>query len=79
MSQRRAAWLAAVLSGLLIAGCGEIDQTAKYQKGKYAGKPDQKPWETAQFGNDRAKWAEKLKERSQGQNEYLRTESKQGT
>ena len=56
-----------------IAGCGEIDQTAKTEK-VYAGKKDQRAAEGAMFGGDKKKWEAALAQRSNTQNEYLRTD-----
>ena len=58
-----------------IAGCGEIDQTAKTEK-VYAGKKDQRAAEGAMFGGDKKKWEAALAQRSNTQNEYLRTDVK---
>lgn len=63
----------ASLAALFAAGCSEIDQTAKTQK-VYAGKKDERPYDSKEFASDKAKWQQALAERNKGQNEYLRTE-----
>jgi hypothetical protein len=56
-----------------LSGCSEIDQTAKTQK-VYAGKKDERPYDSKEYSADKNKWEVALKERGKGQNEYLRTE-----
>lgn len=68
-----AAMTAAAAATMLVAGCGEIDQTAKTQK-VYAGKKDERPYDSKEFSSDKGKWQQALAERNKGQNEYLRTE-----
>lgn len=73
-----------VLSAILLSGCGERSQVVAYKNGKYQGKTDAKPWEngpgaalytTSKWtGGDQASWETALRTRSQGQNEYSRTE-----
>ena len=58
-----------------LAGCGEIDQTAKTEK-VYAGKKDAHAYDNKLFGNDKKKWEATLAQRTTTQNEYLRTDSK---
>ncbi len=58
-----------------LAGCGEIDQTAKTEK-VYAGKKDERAYDNKLFGNDKKKWEATLAQRSRTQNEYLRTDAK---
>jgi hypothetical protein len=67
---------AASAAAFLVSGCTEIDQTAKTQK-VYAGKKDERPYDGKEFSADKAKWEGTLKERSKGQNEYLRTQTAQ--
>jgi hypothetical protein len=64
---------AALAAAFLASGCSEIDQTAKTQK-VYAGKKDERPYDSKEYSADKNKWEVALKERSKGQNEYLRTE-----
>jgi hypothetical protein len=58
---------------LMLAACGEIDQTAKIDK-VYAGKKDSKAYEGTKFAGDKTKWESALVERSKTQNEYNRTD-----
>ncbi len=66
--------LATVIAGsfLLLAGCGEKTQVTVYKQGQYQGKPDTRPWDNAQFKNDRAAWEKAIKARTDSQNEYAR-------
>jgi major membrane immunogen (membrane-anchored lipoprotein) len=66
-----------------LAGCGEADKTpVAYEKGKYQGKPDTKPWESApnSWSNstwdkgNKVSWENAIKTRNLAQNEYTRTE-----
>lgn len=67
--------LIAVSMVLALTACGEIDQTAKTEK-VYAGKKDARASDGAQFGGDKKKWESALAQRSNTQNEYLRTDVK---
>jgi hypothetical protein len=67
-----AAALAAV-AVLGLTGCGENPQVTVYKQGKYQGKPDTKPWDSPQWGGDKAKWERELNTRTLSQNEYTRT------
>ena len=82
MSLGRAA-LVAVLVAFGTTACMEVEQVSTGQKqGKYAGKPDGKPWENAPLavgaGNakwdkgDKVTWETQIKARNDGQNEYKR-------
>jgi hypothetical protein len=71
----RVGMLAAALLILAVGACGEIDQTAKSEK-IYAGKKDARAADGAQFGGDKKKWEAALAQRSNNQNEYLRTDVK---
>ena len=55
-----------------LAGCGEREQTAHYEDGRYRGKPDTPPYQSAQFGGDRQKYESAQRSRAQHQNEYNR-------
>jgi hypothetical protein len=70
---RRLAKPAALLAALALAvgltACGEKKVTS-YEPGKYSGAPVAAPWDSPQFGGDRAKWEAALQARTQGQNEY---------
>lgn len=73
----------AVLVGLFaagVAGCGEREQTARYENGRYRGKPDSRPWDNAPPANGSAAWAKgdhvtwenQVRSRQQTQNENRR-------
>ena len=70
--------LASLVSGL--SGCGERDQSALYQNGKYRGKPDGRPWDSTPStpgsgewkSGDHAAWENALHARNAAQNEYRR-------
>jgi len=65
-----------------VSGCGERDQVIVYQQGKYQGKPDGKPWDSAPGDGgytaskwtkgDKSSWESALRARSAGQNEHVR-------
>ncbi|MDP1537884.1 MAG: hypothetical protein Q8L95_11935 [Burkholderiales bacterium] len=57
---------------ITVAGCGEQSQVTVYKQGQYQGKPDARPWDNAQFKNDRAAWEKAIKARNSGQDEYAR-------
>ena len=61
----------ALLLGL--AACGERPQVIEYKQGKYQGKPDQPPWDSAKFNGNKSEWELAIKQRNQNQNEYRRT------
>jgi hypothetical protein len=60
------------IAALGLAGCGENQQVTVYEQGKYKGKPDTKPWDSPQYGGDKAKWEREIQARTQAQNEYVR-------
>ena len=62
--------LAFVAAALLAAACHEIPQDAAKP---YAGKEDTKAYAGDRFKGDKAKYEQTLAERSNYQNEYLRT------
>ncbi len=65
-----------------LSGCGEREQVILYQQGKYQGKPDSKPWESAPGDSlytsskwtkgDKSSWESAIRSRNQSQNEYVR-------
>ncbi|MBL0123568.1 MAG: hypothetical protein IPP88_12815 [Betaproteobacteria bacterium] len=75
MMARQARILALSLATLMVGACGEIDQNAKSEK-VYAGKKDTRAADGTQFGGDKKKWEAALSQRSNTQNEYLRTDVK---
>lgn len=73
MSIRALLLLSAIAVAGVVAGCGERPQVIEYKQGQYQGKPDQRPWDAAQFKGDQRAWELALKDRAQTQNEYKRT------
>ncbi|MBL8524112.1 MAG: hypothetical protein JNN20_10510 [Betaproteobacteria bacterium] len=71
----RSLMVVAAAAAVMLAACGEIDQTAKTEK-VYAGKKDARAADGSQFGGDKKKWEATLAQRSNAQNEYLRTDVK---
>jgi hypothetical protein len=74
----------AILALGTISGCGERSQVVSYKNGKYLGKTDSNPWDSAPgasvyttskwTGGDKTSWETAIRTRSQSQNEYSRTE-----
>jgi hypothetical protein len=62
--------LALLAAAALVAACHEIPQDAPKP---YAGKEDVKPYAGDLFKGDKAKFEQALAQRSNYQNEYLRT------
>ena len=56
---------------LLLTGCLEVDQHPEWIRGEYAGKEDNRPFQT-HFHNDRLAWSATIQNRNQKQNEYNR-------
>jgi hypothetical protein len=75
---------AVVLLANLVSGCGERSQVVVYKSGKYQGKTDSNPWDSAPGASlytpskwtagDKTSWETAIRTRSRGQNEYNRTE-----
>ena len=63
--------ITAAVAGL--TGCGEKPNVTVYKQGKYQGKLDNVPWQSAPFNNNQVEWEKAIKARNNGQNEYLRT------
>lgn len=63
---------AALAVAAAASGCGEKTQVTVYKQGQYQGKPDSRPWDNAQFKNDKTAWEKAIKARNGGQNEYAR-------
>jgi hypothetical protein len=63
---------AAGIGAFGLAGCGEREQTAHYEEGRYRGKPDTPPYQAAPFAGDVQKYNEAMRQRAQNQNEYNR-------
>jgi hypothetical protein len=64
--------VAAVAAAVGLAGCGESNQVVVYKQGKYQGKLDSKPWDSPEFGGEKARWETAIKARNLNQNEYRR-------
>ena len=60
-----------LLLPLLLAGCLEVDQYPGWVHGEYAGKEDNRQFQT-HFHNDRLAWSATILNRNQKQNEYNR-------
>jgi hypothetical protein len=80
---RSGAILLAVALAFGATACMEVEQVSTGQKqGKYAGKPDGKPWENDPLAigaynakwtkGDKVSWETQIKTRNNGQNEYKR-------
>ena len=61
-----------VLALFLVAGCGERTEVTVYKQGHYQGKPDKQPWDNDNFKGNRDDWEQKIKKRTESQNEYAR-------
>lgn len=64
-----------ILLGLaagMAAACSESPQVIRYEAGKYQGKADARPWESAAYGGDKARWESDIRARSDKQNELKR-------
>ena len=80
--KRTARWtVIAALLALGAAGCGEREQTASYKGGKFRGKTDARPWDSAPAATspgtwakgDRETWGNELRSRTViSQNEHRR-------
>ncbi len=75
MPRRTFGVLLVTSTAFCLSACSEIDQTAKTEK-VYAGKKDTRAADGAAFGGDKKKWEAALAQRSNTQNEYLRTDVK---
>ena len=59
----------------IAAGCGEKPNVTVYRQGTYQGKPDNLPWQSQPFANNKTEWEKAIKARNNGQNEYTRIEN----
>jgi hypothetical protein len=55
-----------------LAACGEQHSTPIQKTGRYQGKPDTRPWDSPEWGGDRARWEREIEARTTNQNEYVR-------
>lgn len=84
MKTRAKLFLAGIVVLAVVSGCGERSQVVSYKSGKYQGKTDSNPWDSAPgaslyttskwTGGDKTGWETAIRARSQSQNEYNRTE-----
>ena len=72
MSARARAVMVLGAAVLALAACGEKPNVTIYKQGKYQGKPDNVPWQSAPFNNNQTEWEKAIKARNNAQNEYLR-------
>lgn len=63
--------LLCLAAGLLTA-CGESNQVVQYKAGEYRGKTDTRPWESAAYNGDKARWESDIRARTEGQTELKR-------
>jgi len=76
---KRIAFAAAVaIAAAGLAACGEKPNVTLHKQGKYQGKPDGTPWESAPFNNNKVEWEKAIHARNNAQNEYLRAGSGRG-
>jgi outer membrane protein assembly factor BamE (lipoprotein component of BamABCDE complex) len=61
---------AVVAGAILVAGCS--DKPVFYKQGQYQGKPDNQPWDNAQFKGNQVEWEKAIKARNQSQDENSR-------
>lgn len=64
--------IAPLLAAALLAGCGEEPQVIHYVAGEYQGKADTRPWESATYNGDKARWESDMRARIGYQNELRR-------
>jgi hypothetical protein len=63
--------LCALVPLALLSGCLEVDQHPNWVRGQYAGKTDNRQFET-HFHKDKLAWFGTIQNRNMGQNEYNR-------
>lgn len=56
----------------LLAACSEEPQVVRYEAGEYQGKSDTRPWESAAYNGDKARWESDMRARIGKQNELGR-------
>jgi hypothetical protein len=66
----------AAAAAIGMAGCGEKPNVTVYKQGHYQGKPDNLPWQSQPFNNNKADWEKNITARNGGQNEYVRIENR---
>lgn len=60
-----------------LAACGER-KVQVYEPGVYKGAPITQPWDTPQYGGQKAAWERAIQERTLNQNDYWRISSPAG-
>jgi hypothetical protein len=65
--------VACVALAAAVSACSERPQVVNYKQGTYQGKPDERPYEGAQFNGNQQDWERAIRTRNQQQNEYKRT------
>jgi hypothetical protein len=65
----------AALVAAALAACGEKPTVTVYKQGQYQGKPDNTPWQSQPFNNNKTDWENSIKARNVKQNEYARIEN----
>jgi hypothetical protein len=68
---RPAKLCAALLLPLALGGCLEVEQHPAWLHGQYAGKQDNRQFQT-RFHNDKLAWSAAISDRNARQNEYNR-------
>ncbi|MEO7158341.1 MAG: hypothetical protein ABI039_12305 [Vicinamibacterales bacterium] len=71
--RRRVVVALVVAAALVLGACGERPQVIEYKQGSYQGKPDQLPSVGAPWNGNKTQWEDAMKNRTQTQNEYKRT------
>ncbi len=64
--------IAPLFAAVVLAGCSEEPQVIRYEAGKYQGKTDTRPWESATYSGDKARWESDMRARIGYQNELRR-------
>ena len=65
----------ALLVAAALGGCGEKPTVTVYKQGQYQGKPDNTPWQSQPFNNNKSEWEKAIDGRTKKQNEYARIEN----
>jgi hypothetical protein len=72
MIGRIAVAIAVAIAAAGLAGCGEKPNVTLHKQGQYQGKPDNVPWQSAPFNNNKVEWEKAITARNERQNEYAR-------
>ena len=78
MIERIAIATAAALFAAGVYGCGETPDVTLHKQGSYQGKPDNAPWQSAPFNDNKREWEKAIAARNESQNEYARTGGARG-